>query len=273
MTVGSSASGDARPAVASSWEAPERYFTLARLGQGAYGIVYRVLDMALGVEVALKVLTPTAGRGVDLYRFKREFRSLRDVVHPNLVRLYELVLIGEPWFFTMELVRGVTIREHLAPAADPSVDHPSQPTLTGGTRPGRRATAPSDLDRTRDAFYQLADAVAAIHATGKIHRDLKPSNVLVDERGRVVVLDFGLISDDAHEPSADRTHEASAVGTPGYMSPEQVLDEPLSAATDWYSVGVMLYEALTGARPFAGSRAEMMRRRTLESPPPPRALV
>lgn len=251
-----------------AWEAPDRFFVLGRLGQGAHGTVYRALDMVLGREVALKVLSADHDT-TALYRFKREFRTLRDVVHPNLVRLYELFLTDDPPCFTMELVPGTTIHEHLG-------------LRLGGAAASRGDTAPpppveprpAPRERVRDVFFQLADAVVAIHATGKVHRDLKPSNVLVTTAGRVVVLDFGLISADVrHGGDPERTHEASAVGTPGYMSPEQVLDRPLTAAADWYSVGVMLYEALTGVRPFRGTRDQVMARRVAEDPPPPSALV
>ena len=249
-----------------AWEAPDRFFVLGRLGQGAHGTVYRALDMVLGREVALKVLSADHDT-TALFRFKREFRTLRDVVHPNLVRLYELFLTNDPPWFTMELVAGVPIHEHLGLRLGSAAGR-------GDTAPPPSEPRPAELERVRDRFFQLADAVAAIHATGKVHRDLKPSNVLVTAAGRVVVLDFGLISGDVrHGGDPERTHEASAVGTPGYMSPEQVLDQPLTSAADWYSVGVMLYEALTGVRPFRGTRDQVMARRVAEDPPPPRALV
>ncbi|MBZ0237979.1 MAG: serine/threonine protein kinase, partial [Deltaproteobacteria bacterium] len=222
--------------------ASERFHLMETLGSGGNGVVHRALDLSLGVEVALKFLARPAGR--DLYRFKREFRALAEVTHPNLVRLYELFVDGSEWSFSMELVGGLPLRDHL-----------------------RRA--PETLART---FLQLADGVRAIHALGKIHRDLKPTNVLVDERGRVVILDFGLVR-GADPEHVDHTHEQAAVGTPAFMSPEQARDQPLTAATDWYAVGVMLYEALTNRRPFEGTAAEVMRKRVLEDPPRPRALA
>ncbi len=217
----------------------ERFYRMETLGSGGNGVVYRALDLTLGVEIAIKYLARPAGR--DLYRFKREFRALAEVTHPNLVRLYELFVDDNEWSFTMELVAGLPMRDHL-----------------------RRAP-----DSLRSTFLQLADGVSAVHALGKIHRDLKPTNVLVEQNGRVVVLDFGLVR-GLDPDEIDHTHEAAAVGTPAFMSPEQALDQPLSAATDWYSVGVMLYEALTGKRPFEGTPADVMRRRVLEDPPRPR---
>lgn len=221
--------------------ASERFHRIETLGSGGNGVVYRALDLTLGVEVALKYLTRAAGR--DLYRFKREFRALAEVAHPNLVRLYELFVEDDQWSFSMELVQGLAMREHLR------------------AHPGTLA----------DTFAQLADGVSAIHALGKIHRDLKPTNVIVETGGRVVILDFGLVR--GNDPDElDHTHEALAVGTPAFMSPEQALDQPLTAATDWYSVGAMLYEALTGRRPFEGTAMDVLRRRVHEDPPPPRAL-
>src|SRR6185503_7829998 len=133
------------------------------------------------------------------------------------------------------------------------------------TQPSR--FAPLDETRLRAALLQLVDGVAALHAAGKLHRDVKPSNVLC-ERERVALLDFGLIADvDAFH--VDRTHERAAVGTPAYMSPEQAADKPLTDASDWYSVGVMLYEALTGRKPFEGPPDQVLTRKQKEDPPRP----
>ncbi len=220
----------------------ERFYRMETLGSGGNGVVYRALDLTLGVEVAIKYLTRPAGR--DLYRFKREFRALAEVSHPNLVHLYELFVDDDRWSFTMELIVGSSMREHL-----------------------RRA--PETLATT---FTQLADGVTAVHALGKIHRDLKPTNVLIEAGGRVVVLDFGLVR-GLDPDEIDQTHEAVAVGTPAFMSPEQALDQPLTTATDWYSVGAMLYEALTNKRPFDGSVMDVLRRRVTEDPPRPRSIA
>ncbi|MCA9673930.1 MAG: serine/threonine-protein kinase PknK [Kofleriaceae bacterium] len=223
---------------------PDRFELIDHLGEGHHGVVHRVRDHARGEVVALKTLTLRGAR--DVYRFKREFRSLAALVHPNLVRLYELFSVGEEWMFTMELIDGVP--------------------LTAWVRPGGRDGA-VDVDRLRDALRQLVDGLAALHAAGKLHRDLKPTNVLVEPSGRVVILDFGLVADVA---TVDRTHERMAVGTPAYMSPEQAADRPLTAAADRYAVGAMLYEALTGRRPFEGSAAELLIAKQVEEPVPPR---
>jgi len=214
------------------------------LGEGGMGVVYCAFDHRLGRNVALKTLRHPSGR--NLYRFKREFRSLADIVHPNLAVLHELHTDGAEWYFTMELVEGVPFIAWVRPAV---VDH----------------------ERLAAALPQLVDGVLALHVCGKLHRDLKPSNVLVTAEGRVVLLDFGLIA-DVESTHVDITHEQAAVGTPAYMSPEQVRDDPLTEASDWYAVGVMLYEALTGRRPFEGRPEKVMERKQLEAVTPPRDL-
>jgi tetratricopeptide (TPR) repeat protein len=206
------------------------------LGKGGAGIVFRAFDRQLGREVALKWLRQASGR--DLFRFKREFRALADIVHPNLVALHELTSSDGAWYFTMELVEGVSFL----------------------------AWARLDEARLRGALAQLVDALLALHRAGKLHRDLKPSNVLVTATGRVALLDFGLV-ETPHERVTGA--ERIAVGTPAYMSPEQAADQPLGEASDWYSLGAMLYEALAARRPFEGTASEIMSRKQSETPPPP----
>ena len=193
----------------------DRFSIQRRLGTGGFGTVYQAYDREQNTVVALKTLRHLDAQ--SLFEFKREFRALADISHPNLVTLYELISDGEQCFFTMELVKGVNFREFA-----------------------------SDRTRVHEAAKQLARGVSVLHAAGKLHRDLKPSNVLVTGEGRVVILDFGLITDTiTHDP-----HDSLRVaGTPGYMSPEQRAGRPLSEASDWYSVGIMLYEALLGRLP------------------------
>jgi hypothetical protein len=235
----------------------ERFETRGMLGAGGMGVVVRAFDGRRDREVALKTLRRASGR--DLFRFKREFRALADIVHPNLVALYELHTSGAEWFFSMELVEAV-----------PFVNWVLRPEPRPAQAPGRAPSAPAcDLDRLRAALPQLVDGVLALHLSGKLHRDLKPSNVLVTAEGRVVILDFGLVANVAGQ-QVDATHEQAAVGTPAYMSPEQAADAPLTEASDWYSVGVMLYEALTGRRPIEGDL--LLQRKQHEVPPAPREL-
>jgi serine/threonine protein kinase len=189
-----------------------RFRLQTRLGEGSFGVVYAALDMRDGTQVALKRLR--ALRSDDLYRLKREFRTLADVVHPNLVRRYELWFEAGEAFFTMELIEGRSPREVWLAV-------PSQ--LHAGLR-------------------QLATGLAALHARGLVHRDLKPSNVLVAANRRVVLLDFGL--------TAPTGSQSFLAGTPDYMAPEAQSGE-IGPAADMYAVGVILHEVLTGQLPAA----------------------
>jgi hypothetical protein len=239
------------------------------------GVVYEAEDGELGLRVALKLLP---GLQPDLLRrFKKEFRAAANIRHPNVVRFGDLFSDGERWFFTMELVQGVDLFSHVRGLAgdsnvstlvppDPdseTVRAPKQVVLP--RRPAHKGSL--DQPRVRERFSQLAQGLAAIHAAGQIHRDIKPSNVLVTREGRVVILDFGLATE-----GEVRTTFIGA-GTPAYMAPEQSSADPVTPAADWYSFGVMLFEALTGVLPFEGQAYEILYRKQHENAVPVRQLV
>jgi hypothetical protein len=229
------------------------------LGSGAAGDVYEVEDLLTGEYQALKVLrdpTPAA-----LLRFKREFRCMRDLVHPNLVGLHHLAVDGERAWFTMDLVPGTDLIYHLRGRAEVG---PADDTIESSLEERR-----CDVERLRECLRQLALGLGAVHAAGKVHRDLKPSNVRVRPDGRLVVLDFGLVLDQL-DPL--RTGAGLAIGTPAYMAPEQVTGRGVRAS-DWYAVGVMLFEALTGRLPFDGHVVEVLCQRLQREPPAPSTLV
>lgn len=259
----------------------DRFVIQGRLGSGGYGVVYRAIDRERNRPVALKTLRHVAAK--SLVRFKQEFRALADVSHPNLVALYELSSHEDRWFFTMELVDGVNFLWYVRGETDGAESDPtsdlSRPTGSDSNAffaHGQDATPPPmavpegalRLDRLRQALGQLVEGVEALHVAGMLHRDIKPSNVLVTRDGRVVLLDFGLVE----EIAPGHSHTVDAVGTPAYMSPEQVAGLPLTNASDWYNVGAMLYQALTGQLPFVGAPLDVMRRKQDSDPPPPRAL-
>jgi len=263
------------------------------------GVVYEAHDREMDKIVALKTLT--RAEAAHIYRFKREFRTLADVSHPNLVALYELTSAGTHWFFTMELVKGVTFIQYVRPASNDWLPDSFDKTLPGpGPRLDRGAdseaateifdsshislesgemrplhdssalvTSDDKLDesRLRSALRQLAEGVNRLHEMGKLHRDIKPSNVLVTDEGRVVLLDFGLVEDIESE-----LHETLLAGTPDYMSPEQGAQMAISKASDWYSVGVILYQALTGRLPFRGRFFEVMMRKQTRDPIQPKEI-
>ena len=207
------------------------YYLLDRIGQGGVGVVYRARDTRSDRLVALKTLQRMGAH--DLLRFKTEFHSLLGNIHKNVVTRYELLGERDRWCFTMELVDGIDILRHVRP---------------DGTAPVWEG---EPIERLRDAFFQLAEGLSFLHSFNLLHRDIKPSNVLVKRDGTVVVVDFGLIT-----PLDDRGIYQSTtehfVGTPQYMSPEQSESKAVSYASDLYSVGVMLYQALTGQLPFGG---------------------
>jgi eukaryotic-like serine/threonine-protein kinase len=203
----------------------ERFAVRRYLGAGGMGVVYEAYDRVRNEIVALKTLL--RARAADVYRLKREFRTLADIAHPNLVSLYELIVDGANCFFTMELVHGVNFVEYVR-------------------GPASMAT-PVDAERIKLVFRQLIEGVDALHRRGKVHRDIKPSNVLVTSEARVVLLDFGLASDALPGDAATQDRQA---GTPAYVAPERRAGAAPSESHDWYSVGVTLYEALTGRLPF-----------------------
>lgn len=266
------------------WSPPgvERFDVLAKLGAGGMGVVYRAFDHERNTHVALKTLLTRDARA--LYRFKREFRAVADLVHPNLVTLYDFHTIGDECFFSMELIDGcsfISFVRRRADLPDPAITpgtasavDPDTPTAVTGVLTHRAAAStPSvrgelDVDRLRSALQQLVDGVHALHCAGKLHRDIKPSNVLVTGDGRVVLLDFGLTSDKGDLAGADVGE--GALGTPMYASPEQAARRPQSEASDWYSVGVVLYEALTGRRPFEHAGRDVVRLKQTQDPPPVR---
>jgi tetratricopeptide (TPR) repeat protein/predicted Ser/Thr protein kinase len=220
-----------------------RYELFERIGQGAMGVVYRANDREAHRDVALKTLRVWDPE--EIYRLKKEFRSLADVSHPNLAKLHELVVHEDQCFLTMELLHGTD--------------------LVSWAR--ARKTNPGAL---RDALRQLALGLEALHQAGLLHRDVKPTNVLVEPSGRVVILDFGLAS-GLHSGMSQASRVGVVAGTPDYMAPEQAWGEPLTPAADWYGVGVMLFECLTGQLPFRDGVLNLLKRR--RSPPPaPRSL-
>ena len=267
--------------------AADRFEIRRQLGAGGMGVVYEAFDREHGQLVALKTLPHLDPSRLQL--FKREFRTLADLGHRNLVRLHELISVGDDWFFTMDLVIGVDFLSFVSRSspdlddADSLASNAPEHSITADLTPRaaaiRQVSAPPaiscklyvDLDTLRETTRQLAEGVHALHAAGRLHRDLKPSNVLVTADGRVVICDFGLVTeleDWRPYPSVDR-----AIGTVAYAAPEQAALQPVGSAGDWYSVGVMLYEALTRQLPFAGNRRDVIQDKQRRGPRPPSELV
>jgi len=245
--------------------------------------VYRAIDHERDAHVAIKTLRRVDPSSID--RLKREFRSLSDLTHPNLAALHELLSIEDQWFVVMEFVEGLDFMTYVRGPADVPEEGVAA-TFTTGERDSAtgdavdfpdgtgeiRAPAPDQLERLRDALRQLAEGVAYLHSEGKLHRDIKPTNVLVTDAGRVVLLDFGLVAElGAEQRYLSGTQEV--IGTVAYMSPEQAASSPLTEATDWYSIGTMLFQALTGALPFAGRPLQVLVDKQRLEPPVPNRLA
>ena len=281
------------------------YQILGELGHGGMGIVFRAFDRKRQEMVALKTLQRIDAAA--LYRLKQEFRTLAEVTHPNLVGLYELISSGHQCSIAMELIEGAhflayiragasaTSERHQAVNDNPAVQqelgtkdqsnsgvrYESSPHQTPEAVAKVVEALPLDApyalssqqyDRLRTTFHQLAQGISALHAHGKLHRDIKPSNVMVTREGRVVLLDFGL----AAEMDFDGLHQSTeqhVTGTIAYMPPEQAASRAQSPASDWYSVGVMLYEALTGQLPFTGSPIQVLINKQQQEPRPPAEVV
>jgi serine/threonine protein kinase len=259
----------------------KRFELLRRLGEGGMGVVHEALDTERDERVALKLLRNVSADSI--VRFKREFRSLQDLHHPNLVTLGELISEGDQWFFTMELVHGEDFVSYVTPAYGPA-HNSSRVRLE---RDGPISMAPStrrlpevfqggftyDEGRVRSALVQLANGLIALHDAGRVHRDVKPSNILVTDEGRLVILDFGLVAELHGDAYSITTTDFDVVGTPTYMAPEQAASKAVGPPADWYAVGVLLYEALTGAVPFSGAPLEVLLRKQKDEPQPPSAIV
>jgi eukaryotic-like serine/threonine-protein kinase len=199
-----------------------RYRVDAHLGGGGMGEVYRVHDERLGEDVALKLLSFDHDSAAA--RFRREVKLARRITHPNVARTHDIgEHEGRP-FLTMELIAGETLADRL----DRSLLDPDEAAAVCAT---------------------VGQGLRAAHAADVIHRDLKPGNVMIEEGGRVVITDFGI----ARSMVDDKTVKASqAMGTPFYMSPEQLMGESVTKASDVYALGLLLYEMITGELPFVG---------------------
>ncbi len=235
-----------------------RYVIAEELGAGGMGTVYRAIDNRTGDHLAVKSLSRPDPE--LLVRFKREYRAVADLRHPNLVKLGELFEDGGRVYFTMELVDGPDLRTWIR----------ANLAARESRRAGEAAAPPYDPVRLHAGFRQLADALDALHGASHVHRDVKPSNVLVDDGGRVVLLDFGLAArlEDGRQRS-----DVLAAGTLAYMAPEQATGQAIGPPADWYSFGVLLYEVLTERLPFDGDPMALLSAKLGEDAPDPSAVA
>ena len=219
-----------------------KYRVVGELGRGATGIVYKAVDDTLGREVALKVLNPAVADPEILKRFRSEASILARLSHPGIACIYELFRANAELFMVMELVHGETL-ENLS-----------------------RRVGPLPPVRAAYLVDQILAALEHAHRAGVVHRDMKPANVMVTTIGGIKIMDFGV----ARARGAEHvTLDGYLVGTPSYMSPEQVLGQHVDERADLYSVGVVFYRLLTGALPFAADTPVGMLQQHVSEPPAP----
>ena len=224
-----------------------RYHIEALLGQGGMGRVYRAHDKELNRTIAIKVVRPGAiGEADALGRFKQELVLASKISHKNILRIHDLGEVNGMKFITMAYVEGQDLYQIMK-------DNPKLP-----------------LERVVKFATQLAGALAAAHAEDVVHRDLKPQNILVDKNDQVYISDFGLAKSFA-EGAVGMTQTGAFLGTPRYMSPEQVEGKPTDGRSDLYAYGLILYEMVTGDVPFSGeSTLGVMYQRIREKPKNPK---
>jgi eukaryotic-like serine/threonine-protein kinase len=223
-----------------------RYRVLNRIGSGGMADVYCAEDSQLGRRVAVKLLYPRFAEDQEFVeRFRREASSAAGLQHPNVVQVYDRGEWDGTYYIAMEYLEGRSLKQII------------------------REEGPLDPDRATDITIQVLRAERFAHKRGIVHRDIKPHNVIVDDEGNAKVTDFGI----ARAGTSDMTETGSILGTAQYLSPEQAQGHPVSARSDLYSTGILLYECLTGRVPFDGdSPVTIALKQVSEEPIPPAEL-
>jgi len=222
-----------------------RYEILSELGRGAMGVVYRAHDPQIDRLIALKVLREDRVTSNDLVqRFVKEAKAIGRLSHPGIVTVYDVGQDHGTIFIAMEFLEGTPLNEVI-----------QSKTLT--------------VEESVDLGIQVADALDYAHSHGIVHRDIKSTNIILGPSGRAKITDFGIAH--VEDPSATQQTQAGEIlGTPVYMSPEQVMSKPVDGRSDLYSLGIILYELTTGHRPFRGDNlASIFRAITQDTPDPP----
>jgi eukaryotic-like serine/threonine-protein kinase len=226
-----------------------RFEVLAEIGRGAMGIVYKAKDPMLERVVAIKTINMGMDRdGAEMYekRFYQEARAAGGLNHPNIVTVYDIGKTETECYMAMEYIEGAELRTLLLPAK------------------------PLPVARALSIAAQVAEGLAYAHERGVVHRDIKPANIMVPDSGAVKITDFGIAR---MRSSNVQTQTGMMMGSPKYMSPEQVIGKRADHRSDIFSLGVILYEMLTGAAPFTGESVNAVMYQIVNFvPPPPTAI-
>jgi len=229
----------------------DRYQIIEEIGQGGMGTVFKARDKELDIVVALKMIKPKLGSQPDIVqRFKRELLLAREILHEHVIRIHDLGEVAGIKYISMNYIEGNSLDEIL------------------------KSTGKLTVEKSIDITRQVCTALIAAHGKGIVHRDLKPQNIMIDKQGKAYVLDFG-IARSLHTGESEgeiigATQEGIVLGTPHFMSPEQIQGEKVDAGTDIYSLGIIMYEMVTGKLPFnAKSPAALLHMHLSEKPVPP----
>lgn len=229
----------------------ERYQIIEEIGQGGMGKVFKARDNELDIIVALKMIKPQLSSKPDIVsRFKRELLLAREILHEHVIRIHDLGEINGIKYISMNYIEGNSLEEIL------------------------RSTGKLTVEKAIEITKQVCRALIAAHGKGIIHRDLKPQNIMIDKQGKAYVLDFGIArSLDSDKLDAGATQEGIVLGTPHFMSPEQIKGEKVDASTDIYALGIIMYEMVTGKLPFnADSPMTLLHKHLNEKPELPSKL-
>src|SRR5450432_1902349 len=225
-----------------------KYEIRREIGRGAMGVVYEGYDPFIKRVVALKTIRAEQLSGEDsenvIARFRREAQAAGRLSHPNIVSIYDFGEDGGSWYIAMELVKGRELKECF--------------------EANERFTTANIVK----IMSQILEALDYSHRQGVVHRDIKPANIFMLADGSVKVADFGI----AHIEASNLTQVGAVMGTPAYMSPEQIMGLPVDGRSDLFSAGVILFQYITGERPFAGSATTTMQKVLKEEPLPPSTL-
>ncbi len=237
-----------------------RYEIVKRIGAGGMGMVFKAIDRELNdAHVALKLLLPHLAADEQIFkRFLNEVLVARSLSHPNIVRIHDIGKAEVGYYYiSMELVDGYSLKERIT-----SEDEPTPEGI-----PTQLNFQPLTFEEALRILFDIARGVSYAHSKGVIHRDLKPGNVLISRRGEVKLADFGTARIVGMDTSLTQTGQV--IGTPDYMSPEQIRGEDLDSACDIYSLGVIGYELVTGSRPYIADSAVAVAFKHLSEPLPP----